>query len=181
MPHLDSTRTPDTPPVSDGGFLARRDLWAMVVGGSAILLLYLLLLGRDALDSPSAPPTAPRARAVLVVESVEVLPAKADGRRWDVGWNALPDPRVTVVNRTAVTEGHTAKVVDTLKADFNLEMVRVREGDEIYVRVDDIDLQLDDLIGEHRFRVTRDCIERGELELEFGQVKCLKLRFKPLK
>jgi len=163
--------------------LGRRDVWALLIGGALVVSLYLGMSAREAFhDAEQGDPAAAKAemlRAVVVVGTVEVLPTKADGRRWDVGAGGLPDPRVTVVNMTQKVRRSTAMVADTLKAEFNAETVGVREGDELYFRVEDVDVQFDDLIGEYRFRVTREMIEEGELELSFAQVKRLTLRFKP--
>jgi hypothetical protein len=151
----------------------------MVLGGIVILMLYVFLSGRDVFRSgPATTPAEPRAEAVLFVGSVEVMPTKADGRAWDMGLSGLPDPSVTLINRTSKSRRQTHKVPDTLTAEFNARMATVREGDELYVRVEDIDLQVDDFIGEQRFTVTREMIDKGEWELEFGQVKRLTLRFR---
>src|SRR5262249_12572593 len=117
-------------------------------------------------------------RAMLVVGTVEVMPTKANGKPWDLGVEGLPDPHVTVVNKTQNVRRSTATINDTLKAEFNTETVPVHEGDELYLRVVDVDVQFDDLIGEHRFRVTRAMIEKGEMELKFAQVKRMTIRFK---
>jgi hypothetical protein len=177
---------PNAPPRDRDGAFGKKDFWALSVGAVLVVLVYLVLcVGEAWRDAPPAaappsPPPPPQAsllRAVLVVGTVEVLPTKANGKRWDAGMNGLPDPCVLVVNRTQGSRHRTAKVDDTLKATFDVRTVAVREGDELYLRVDDVDVQFDDLVGEHRFRVTREMIEQGELALRFGQVKRLTLRF----
>jgi len=161
----------------------RQDAWALFLGGVLVVGAYLWLCGREALHNapasavPSGSAEAAPLRAVLVVVSVQVAPTKANGSRWDAGFNGLPDPCVVVVNQTQGSRHRTARAEDTLEAAFDCRTVAVREGDEIQVRVDDVDLQFDDLVGEHHFRVTREMIEQGELILEFGQVKRLTLRF----
>jgi len=161
--------------------LGKTDVFALFVGGVLVVGAYLFLCCREALpdaaDEPTPSAEAAPLRAVLVVGSVKVAPTKANGKRWDVGINGLPDPCVLVVNRTQGSRHRTARADDTLEATFDARTVAVREGDEILVRVDDVDLQFDDLIGEHRFRVSREMIERGEIELSFGQVRRLTLRF----
>jgi hypothetical protein len=179
-------RSPNAVPVAPlrrrEGVFGRKDVWALVSGAVIVLLLYLWLCARDALqeDAATAAKAEPPVRAMLVVGEVEVKPTKADGRRWDIGIEGLPDPRVYVVNRTRNFYRSTKMVKDTLRAEFNEETVEVRAGDEVYLRVDDVDVQLDDLIGEYRFRVTAEMIERGEMELSFAQVKRLTLRFRRL-
>jgi hypothetical protein len=173
---------PDAPPDREGA-LGSKDVRALLVGGALVVLLYLGLTINDALrDGSASTAVSPReepAQATLVVVGLEVKPTKADGSRWDVGLRGLPDPRVLVVNQTTKERRRTRKVDDSLTATYQTPTVRVREGDEVYLRVDDVDLAFDDLVGEHRFRVTRDMI-RGPnrtLDLAFGQVKSLTLRF----
>jgi hypothetical protein len=162
------------------GAIGRKDVAALLASAALVLLVYVWLSAREALDAPAQgdPAAAGPLRAVLVVGTVEVMPTKADGKRWDVGIEGLPDPHVTVVNKTQNVRRTTDVINDTLKAVFNVDTVPVQEGDELYLRVVDVDVQFDDLIGEHRFRVTREMIEQGEMELKFGQVKRMTIRFK---
>src|SRR5437867_3406288 len=87
------------------GVLGRKGVAALLASAALVLLLYLWLSAREALRNEPAPGDAAAAkaeplRAVLVVGTVEVMPTKADGKRWDVGVEGLPDPHVTVVNKT---------------------------------------------------------------------------------
>lgn len=171
----------EQPPRRSGAF-GRKDVWALFVGGVLVVLLYLGLAGAEAVRdeasraAPSGPePVAAARRVVLIVGSLEVKPTKANGKSWDA-FNGLPDPSVTVENLTARSSYRTAKADDTLKATYDLRTVVVREGDEVRILVEDVDVQYHDAIGEHRLRVTTELLEKGEATLEFGQVKRLTLR-----
>jgi hypothetical protein len=173
--------TPD-PRCDRQAAFGRADVRALLIGGALVVLLYLGLTLKDFLRDGHGRTASPREespRATLVVVGLEVKPTKADGSRWDVGPRGLPDPRVLVVNRTTKERRRTRKVADSLTAAFETPTVRVREGDEVSLRVDDVDLAFDDLVGEHRFRVTREMIQGRDrtLDLAFGQVKSLTLRF----
>lgn len=182
-----NTSAPVAPTRDRESVFGKKDVAALLVGAVLIVLLYLGLsirdLWRDELAPPSSNtprnqqrPPATHQTATLVVGTVKVKPTKENGNHWDA-LHGHPDPRVMVVNRTRKSQYRTAMASNTLEAAFDARAVSVREGDEVYLRVDDVDVEIDDKIGEHTLRVTPEMLTKGELTLSFGQVKSLTLRF----
>lgn len=180
---MSSTHPAPPPTPRRESVFGRKDVRALMIGTMIVVGLYVVLWGKQTLDRFAGSPAASQAqrqappRFTLILDTIELQPAKADGRKWDVGLDGLPDPRITIVNRTLGARYASATRRDVLEAEFDERTVPVREGDELYLRVEDEDVQLDDLVGEHRLRLTREMIDTGELELTFGQVKRLTLRF----
>jgi hypothetical protein len=77
-------------------------------------------------------------------------------------------------------EYRTITVQDTYKANFNSGTLQVEAGDQIDIRVFDADPIVDDLAGKTELLLTREILEKGAVDLKFGQVRSLKLTFKPL-
>lgn len=173
-----SERVPSTRTAPSRAVFSRWDLLVALLACAATVGGYMYL------SSNSSPPPAktsevasPSVNARATVVSVRVHPVKANGRRWDVGLQGLPDLRVMVVNETRGKSRWTTQVNDSLTATFNEATVMVSPGDRLRVRVEDVDAAFHDLVGEHTFTVTKEMIAEDGVELSFGQVESLKLVF----
>ena len=116
---------------------------------------------------------------LLVIESVEVRKTKDNGKAWDAA-GGLPDLRVSV-ERTSKPAGEkhiTAPRKNNLKPEFNRTAIEVDDDDELELVVLDEDVGADDEAGRVERRFTSEELKSGKLELSFGQVVRLTLRFK---
>jgi hypothetical protein len=124
-------------------------------------------------------PQSSEAGRLLVIERVEVRPTKEGGdSSWDVGGGA-PDLKVSV-ERTSAPAGEkhiTAPRKNVYEADFNRTVLEVEANDRLEFRVLDEDVGSDDEVGTISRKISAEELRSGKLELSFGQVTRLILRF----
>jgi hypothetical protein len=127
----------------------------------------------------AAIPQQSEAGRLLVIERVEVRPTKEGGETaWDVGGGA-PDLKVSV-ERTSAPAGEkhiTAPRKNVYQADFNRTALEVEANDELKFQVLDEDVGHDDEVGTISRQISAEELRSGKLELSFGQVTKLILRF----
>lgn len=134
------------------------------------------LLALTVLALAASPSLAAR---LLIIDSIEVRKTKDDGKSsWD-SLKGLPDLIVSIerVSKPAGEKHITAPKKDVLKADLNRSAMDVDAGDELEIIVSDEDVGADDLVGKITRKLTADEIKSGKLELSFGQVRSLILKF----
>lgn len=134
------------------------------------------LLALSVLALTASPCLAAR---LLIIDSIEVRKTKDDGKSsWD-SLKGLPDLIVSIerVSKPAGEKHITAPKKDVLKADLNRSAMDVDAGDELEIIVTDEDIGADDLVGKIKRKLTADEIKSGKLELSFGQVRSLFLKF----
>ena len=134
------------------------------------------LLALSVLALTASPCLAAR---LLIIDSIEVRKTKDDGKSsWD-SLKGLPDLIVSIerVSKPAGEKPITAPKKDVLKAALNRSAMDVDAGDELEIIVTDEDIGADDLVGKIKRKLTADEIKSGKLELSFGQVRSLFLKF----
>ncbi|MGE3817887.1 MAG: hypothetical protein AB7I30_00480 [Isosphaeraceae bacterium] len=119
-----------------------------------------------------------RDTATLKIKSVKVRATKPGGASWDVGGGA-PDLRVSIQKKSRhAGEKFISQVKpDTFEATYEVETLRVEDGDTIEVLVVDEDAVNHDLVGKVSKKITGEMIRAGEAEWSFGEVLSMRIAF----
>ena len=116
-------------------------------------------------------PAPPQAKALMARSALQVLSC-------GVTVEALQDEDLTKVRGRLFADSQVAK--DTILAKLAGAALPVAAGDKVTIYVNDIDVAAHDLMGETEFEITKELLDKGELELKFNAVESLRLRIKPL-
>lgn len=116
----------------------------------------------------------------LAVDTLIVRPTKADGRNWDA-FGGYPDLEVNIRNLRSGSAFTTPNAADTLEHTFNVLAGKVNAGDVLEIDVWDVDVCYNDHVGLKRLELTKALLEQEAVELTFGEVSSLKLRFFPVR
>ncbi|MFO0964420.1 MAG: hypothetical protein U0793_02365 [Gemmataceae bacterium] len=129
-----------------------------------------------ALASPGDPPPSYEAALGTVI----VRPTKPDGRAWDI-FGGLPDLQVIIRNLRSGDVYKSPIADDTLEHSYNVLFGKVQPGDTLEIDVWDIDLYYHDHIGLKRLDLSKEILDKGLVNLRFGQVSSLTLKFFPMR
>jgi hypothetical protein len=77
--------------------------------------------------------------ADLIVKSVSVYSTKENGSPWDKGHGKAAKPDLKVIIKRGLKSLDTGTESDSMYASYNNKKLRVREGDEIKIKVYDQD------------------------------------------
>lgn len=170
------------------------DWWKEIATSAVAVAVLFALFGRDSMlklygfnRSAETAQTAEvananrgdRRHAKVLVQTVQVQSAKANGKKWDSPPYELPDLKVRIRNRTTGQFFQTPVKQECLSATFNSPAMYVGEGDELELSVWDNDIQFDDLVGTYSMKVTAEMLKVQDLDLSFGQVLSLKIQLQP--
>lgn len=115
--------------------------------------------------------------AVIVVKSGTIKSAKASGCAWDfplTGRKALPDVYVKawVYDKTGaqVDYGETGIQWDTLEPAWEVDVVKAKIGQRIFIEVWDKDVKYDDRIGGDDFWLTSEMVHKRSFSRSFERV-----------
>lgn len=132
-------------------------------------------------DDEAPPPAKPQpAYYEVALDTLLVRPTKAGGRGWD-SFGGHPDLEVQIRNLRSGSSFASAVADDTVEHAYNVLAGKVALGDVLEIDVWDKDVCYHDHVGLKRLELTRDVLEKGAIELSFGQVSSLQMRFFPLR
>lgn len=114
------------------------------------------------------------------IDTIVVKSTKANGSAWDI-FNGYPDIQVTLRHLKSAEAITTPVAEDCLEHTFNLLAGQVAAGDTLEIDVWDVDLAYNDHIGLKRLDLTPAMLEAGAVDLTFGQVSSLRLKFFPVR
>ena len=116
----------------------------------------------------------------MTIESAEIKHTKENGNAWDFDTD-LPDCYVkcaVVVPEGTKPEIRKTRVVrETFHPIWNQTVLKVRPGDWVYLLVADSDFADDDIIGGCKMHIMSPAWQEGSMDVSFGQVKRLTVRF----
>lgn len=108
--------------------------------------------------------TAPEIRrATIILKKVVVADKKQNGKKWDAD-GSLPDIQAVFQNITSGQKSTTQTAKNCLEKIFNVETIRVVPGDMIKITVNDVDLAMNDLIGEITVQITSEMMVKSSCE-----------------
>jgi Ca2+-dependent lipid-binding protein len=118
----------------------------------------------------------------LYIKGGVIKSKKAGGADWDaLGGkpDAFVEASILGERQAVVATKNSSTKQNTLKPDWNESVLEVNIGDEIRIRIYDEDLQVNDLIGEYSFTVTKQMVGSGDQSTSFGQVESFTYSVKP--
>lgn len=134
-------------------------------------------------EEPEKPRPAVKTEALhyeVAIESIVVKSTKANGKAWDA-FAGYPDIQVALRHLKSASSVTTPVAADRLMHTYNLLAGKVAPGDALELDVWDVDVAYNDHIGLKRLELTREMLEAGSVELTFGQVSSLRLKFFPIR
>jgi hypothetical protein len=117
-------------------------------------------------------PLPPQARVLFARSAVQTL-------RCGVTVEALQDEALTKSRARMFADTSVAK--DSALAKLTGGALPIAVGDKVTIYVNDADVSAHDLMGDTELTITKEMLDKGELELTFDSVESLRVKISPLK